>query len=143
VIDASVIAAAQAAQKATRVPASVSIAQYGLESGWGKHMPLNSNNPFGIKAFHGGGVDAETTEFVGGKIVHEEQPFAIFPDLSAAFLAHARLIATLGVYAPAMAQLPNLEAFVKLMAQHYATDPAYATKILGIIHIDGLEQYDA
>ena len=45
-----VVAAARSAQAKWRVPASVSIAQYALESGWGKHIPPGSNNPFGIKA---------------------------------------------------------------------------------------------
>lgn len=136
------IEAAKAAQAATRVPASVSLAQFGLESGWGRHMPPGSNNPFGIKAFHGNGVSAETTEVVNGKVVHEEQPFAEFPDLSAAFTAHAHLIASLSVYAPAMAVLPDVTKFVTLMAKHYATDPAYAIKIMGIIHSGNLTQYD-
>jgi flagellum-specific peptidoglycan hydrolase FlgJ len=136
------IAAAKAAQTATGVPASVSLAQFGLESGWGKHMPLGSNNPFGIKAFHGGGVSSMTTEVVGGKVIHEEQPFAVFTDLSAAFVAHAHLLSGLSVYAPAMAALPDVTKFVTLMAEHYATDPGYAQKILGIIHMGNLTQYD-
>ena len=142
-IDPVIIAAAQAAEKATRIPASVSIAQYGLESGWGKHMPPNSNNPFGIKNFHGGGVEAETTEVVGGKVIHENQPFAIFPSLEAAFVAHANLLAHSPIYGHAMSLLPDVVAFVKEMAKHYATDPGYAQKILGIIHIDGLTKYDS
>lgn len=136
------IAAAKAAQTATGVPASVSLAQFGLESGWGKHMPANSNNPFGIKAFHGGGTEAMTTEVINGKVVHENQLFAVFSDLSAAFIAHSHLLASLSVYAPAMAVLPDVTQFVTLMAKHYATDPAYAQKILGIIHTGNLTQYD-
>ncbi len=136
------IAAAKAAQAATKIPASVSLAQFGLESGWGKHMPANSNNPFGIKNFHGGGVSATTTEVVNGKVIHEEQPFAVFPDLTAAFTAHAHLLASISVYSAAMGVLPNVTAFVNLMAKHYATDPGYAQKILSIIHSGNLTQYD-
>ncbi|WP_369693039.1 glucosaminidase domain-containing protein [Komagataeibacter diospyri] len=32
------------------VPASITIAQWMLESGFGQHMPPHFNNPFGIKA---------------------------------------------------------------------------------------------
>ena len=46
-IPANIIAAAQAAQTQYRVPASVSVAQWAFESGWGAHAP--GNNPFGIK----------------------------------------------------------------------------------------------
>jgi len=137
-----VIAAAQAAQKATRVPASVSIAQYGLESGWGQHMPPGTNNPFGIKAFYGNDVMSQTTEVINGKVVHEEQPFAVYDNIADAFIAHANLIATSPVYANAMNQLPNLPMFVAIMAHHYATDPQYAPKIMEIIRDGNLTQYD-
>jgi flagellum-specific peptidoglycan hydrolase FlgJ len=137
------IAAAKQAQASTGIPASVSLAQFGLESGWGKHMPPNSNNPFGIKAFHGGGVSSETTEVVNGKVVHEEQPFAVYPDLKTAFLAHALLLTHNPVYKDAMVVLPDVTKFVPLMAKHYATDPNYAMKIFGIIHSGNLTQYDS
>ena len=45
-----VIAAAQTSQRKYGIPASITIAQWALESGWGKHLPPGSNNPFGIKA---------------------------------------------------------------------------------------------
>ena len=142
---ADVIAAAKAAMVATRVPASVTIAQYALESGWGKHMPPDSNNPFGIKQFdlslpH---VMASTTEVINGKLVHEMQPFAAYPAIAAAFAAHADLIATKPIYAAAMLALPDVGQFVTLMAEHYATDPQYAQKLLTLIDEDHLEQYDA
>lgn len=136
------IEAAQNAMRVTKVPASVSLAQFGLESGWGQHMPACSNNPFGIKAFRGPSVNSETTEVIKGKVVREKQPFAVFQSLGDAFLAHARLIASDARYGAAMTALPDLEKFVVLMAKHYATDPAYAEKILSIVHGDNLIQYD-
>jgi flagellum-specific peptidoglycan hydrolase FlgJ len=136
------VSAAQAAMRATRVPASVSLAQFGLESGWGQHMPPRSNNPFGIKAFHGGGIESETTEVIGGQVIHEDQPFAVYPDLATAFQAHAELISTDPRYAPAMAALPDLEGFVALMAKHYATAPNYAAQVLEIIRGDNLVRFD-
>jgi len=141
-VQPEIVAAAQAAQRATGVPASVSIAQYGLESGWGRHMPPGSNNPFGIKAFHGGGVEARTAEVADGRAVTETQPFAVFASVAEAFAAHARLIATDRRYAPAMAALPDIGRFVRAMAAHYATDPAYAGKVLAIIAGDDLARYD-
>lgn len=141
-LDKDWISAAKAAMAQYKVPASVTLAQFGLESGWGKHMPLNSNNPFGIKAFHGNGVSASTTEVINGKVVHKDQPFAVFSSLTDAFIAHARLIAGDHRYAAAMQALPNLDEFVVLMAAHYATDPEYAHKIMEIIDGDNLRQYD-
>jgi len=136
-----VIAAAQAAQKATRVPASVSIAQYGLESGWGQHMPPGTNNPFGIKDFKGG-VESETTEDVDGKVIDEKQPFMVFESIQQAFIYHANLLATSPIYASAFTLLPNVTNFVMVMARHYATDPNYASKILAIINGDNLSKYN-
>jgi len=141
-LDPTWIAAAKTAQDQTGIPSSVSLAQFGLESGWGQHMPPGSNNPFGIKAFHGGGVSSPTTEVINGKVIHESQPFAIYPNLNIAFLAHALLLTHNPVYQSAIAALPDVTKFVTLMAQHYATDPSYAQKILGIIHIGNLTQYD-
>lgn len=137
------INAAKAAQAATGVPASVSLAQFGLESGWGKHMPPGSNNPFGIKNFHGGGTAvAMTSEVINGVVVHKTQPFAVFSSLTDAFMAHAKLFTTVPLYSAAMKALPDVTEFVNLMAPHYATDPGYAQKILGIIHMGNLTQYD-
>lgn len=136
------ISAAKAAMIKYKVPASVTLAQFGLESGWGHHMPLNSNNPFGIKAFHGNGVSSMTTEVINGQVVHKEQPFAIFHSLTDAFTLHACLIAGDHRYAEAMSVLPDLDEFVVLMAAHYATDPEYAHKIMEIIDGDNLRQYD-
>src|ERR1700722_17849140 len=53
-IPASVIVAAQAAHKTfySLGPfASVTLAQWAVESDYGRAMPAGSNNPFGIKAF--------------------------------------------------------------------------------------------
>jgi flagellum-specific peptidoglycan hydrolase FlgJ len=139
-----VIAAAQAAQLRWKIPASVTIAQYGLESGWGAHTPPGSNNPFGIKAAAGqGGVDALTAEFVHARWVTEDQPFAKFCSLAAAFDAHARLLATSPCYAPARARLPGATAFAEALTGVYATDPGYGGKLCELIRRDGLTRYDA
>lgn len=141
--DPSIVAAARAAMAKWRVPASVTIAQFALESAWGTRMPAGSRNPFGIKALPGQPfVTAMTHEVVAGVSHLLPQKFRLFADLAEAFDAHAQLLATAKVYAPAMAALPSVVRFVGLMAQHYATDPAYAAKLLQLIDADGLTQYD-
>src|SRR5215475_11725970 len=63
-----VIAAAQASHDKWKIPASVTLAQWALESGWGRKMPLGSNNPFGIKAASGQAfVEAITREHINGQ----------------------------------------------------------------------------
>ena len=141
----AVIAAAKAGQRAYSVPPSVSLAQWAVESAYGTAMPTGSNNPFGIKALAGQpSVHAMTREVVGGVSERVSQPFRAFSSLAEAFEAHAKLLATVSLYAPAMRawKAGNLASGVKLMAQHYATDPHYATTIIGVIEANGLDAID-
>jgi flagellum-specific peptidoglycan hydrolase FlgJ len=137
----NIIDAAKAAQAKWHVPASVSIAQWAIESGWGAHCP--QNNPFGIKAIAGHGVQTlETTEVIRGVARRCEQRFCAFDSLAQAFECHAKLIAASSYYTGAMQALPNLNAFIDLMAAHYATDPLYAHKVKAVIAGSNLTQYD-
>lgn len=150
-IPTNIIAAAIAAMKQSRVPSSVSIAQWAIESGWGAHSP--GNNPFGMKPRKGMNDPSQnlmTTEVIGGKSIKVSQPFRTFPSLDAAFVAHAQLLSTAPVYAPAMAILPIgkcpsedlVTRFIYAMAPHYATDPLYASKLISTIKAHDLSQYD-
>jgi len=140
------IAAAQLSQKTWGVPASVSLAQFALESAYGTRMPTGSNNPFGIKAVPGQPfVTASTREVINGKSVTIQAKFRKFASFDEAFDAHAKLLATKAVYGPAMTAWRadhNLEKGVRLMSEWYATDPSYAAKILSIIQAQQLVQYD-
>ena len=142
-VSPDIVAAAQAAQRATGVPASVSIGQFALESGWGAHMPPGSFNPFGIKAAKGQpSVLVATHEFVAGRFVVVNAGFRKFASLAEAFAAHAELLAAAPVYAFAMTALPNVSLFVGRMAAHYATDPNYAKDLMGVITADQLTRFD-
>ena len=83
-----------------------------------------------------------TDEVYHGQTVKIMAAFRKFDSIAAAFDAHAALIATKPVYAPAMALLPKLDPFVIKLAQSYATDPLYAKKLLALIKGDNLAQYD-
>uniref|UniRef100_UPI00163FF842 glycoside hydrolase family 73 protein n=1 Tax=Burkholderia gladioli TaxID=28095 RepID=UPI00163FF842 len=145
---AEVIEAAQAAQAKWRIPASISLAQWALESGFGHHLPSGSNNPFGIKAnkqdlASGNYVNAMTSEFVNGKEVRLPQPFRKFPNLIEAFDFHGQLLATGRAYAEARAQIPDAHKFAKALDHHYATDPNYSKKLINnYINPYHLTQYD-
>lgn len=146
----AIVTCAQASQRKWKVPASVSIAQYALESAWGSRMPPGSNNPFGIKARVRQGkiidpyVTAGTDEhnFNGQEDWHGPQPFRKFASIPLAFDYHAQLLATAPVYAPAMAALPNRDRFIDLMGAHYATAPNYAASLKNLIRQNGLGKYD-
>jgi flagellum-specific peptidoglycan hydrolase FlgJ len=140
---AAAVPAAQAAQAATGIPASVTLAQWCQESAWGQDMPPGSNNPFGIKATPGQPyVTARTREFTAGHYVWIMAPFAKYATLEDAFMAHAELLATSPAYAPAMAALPDVTGFC-MGLRAYATDPAYCTELMTLIAEEGLAQYDA
>lgn len=151
----TVVPAAIASQAATGVPASVTIAQCALESGWLKSMPAGSNNPFGIKARHLSApntyVEAETPEYADGHIRHELQPFQKYQTLADAFVAHANLLAKAPRYRPAMAVRRDVEAFARqLQSCGYSTNrpplaskpPFYADELLKLIRLYDLKQYD-
>lgn len=134
---------ARNAQRIYRIPASVQLAQWIVESGWGVHSP--GNNPFGMKPRKGMNDPQQmlmTTEYVKGKPVRMPQPFRVFPSLMEAFAAHAQLLATAPVYALAMKALPDIDKFIDLMAKRYATDPSYGSKLKSMIKSQGLNQYD-
>ena len=138
-----VIAAARAAQSKWRVPAAVSIAQWALESAWGKHLPAGSNNPFGIKARGGEpAVTARTREVVRGRELFPIARFRKFDSLAQAFDEHGRLLATNSLYAAAKAYAHDDVAYARAIAKHYATDPRYPELIAAIINGAELRQYD-
>jgi flagellum-specific peptidoglycan hydrolase FlgJ len=145
-----VIAAAKAAGAKWRIPASVLLAQWALESGWGKREPPGSNNPFGEKAPAGtGGVSAPTTEVEGGAVVHTEAVFRAFFNLEDAFDFHAEHLATSHWFIPARACLPSVEAFCDALGggtparPNYSTSPRYGRSLTEIIEGSDLKVYDA
>lgn len=144
-LSSEIIAAARASQAKWDVPASVTLAQYGVESAWGTRMPAGSNNPFGIKAKVGEpAVEAPTHEVISGKDEKLPQPFRKYASIAEAFDDHGALFNRVALYTPALDQWKagNLEAGVRLMSYHYATAPNYASVILTIIQQNQLVQYD-
>lgn len=138
-----IAAAARAADARWRIPASVTLAQWALESGWGRHIPPGSNNPFGIKARPGEPASlAATREVEGGGSVTIEARFRVFATLDDAFEQHARLLATAPVYAPARACLPDVKAFCAALTGRYATDPQYGARLAAVIDGSQLERFD-
>src|SRR5260370_38392004 len=68
IVPPEVIEAAKASQRQWGVPASVTLAQWIVESAWGSAMPPDSNNPFGIKALETQPAEATGTgEVMDGK----------------------------------------------------------------------------
>ncbi len=144
-IPPDIIAAAKAAQAKWKIPASISIAQWALESGRGQHMPPGSNNPFGIKATGSQPFVTVRTREVDkhSKEYFINAPFRKFASIAEAFDEHGRLLATSEHYANARSKLPNADAFADALTGVYATDPKYGSLLKSIMHGGNLYQYDA
>jgi hypothetical protein len=142
-VPSDVATAAAASQQHWKVPASVTLAQWAVESAWGAAMPPDSNNPFGIKATaNQPAVESGTHEFVDGQDVTITARFRKFDNLAQAFDLHGQLLATNKVYAPAMAQTADPDAFADALTGVYATDPKYGYTLKWVIHNYGFDQYN-
>ena len=144
-----IIAAAQASQRKWRIPASISLAQWAVESGWGKH-DLGCYNFFGMKAPCdakgdpiGPHVMLKTREVdKHGHDYYILAPFRKFASAQEAFDKHAELLATKPVYARAKAKLPDVDAFADALTGVYATDSNYGRTLKAVMHGSNLYQYD-
>jgi len=126
----------------TGVLASVTIAQAALESGWGASAP--GNNLFGIK---GTGQELASREYVNGHYVDVVGGYRVYDDWEGSIIDHSRYLLENSRYAAAgffalCAVLDYRGAALALQSAGYATDPAYASKLIGIIETNGLASYD-
>jgi hypothetical protein len=138
-----VIDAARTSYLRWHVPASVTLAQWVVESAWGAAMPPGSNNPFGIKAVgNQNGVESLTHEVVDGETVTKPDKFRVFASLQDAFEEHGRLLASNPVYAGAMRLADNPAAFADALNGVYATDPNYGSILKWVIDTYRFVQYD-
>ena len=132
---------AVACERATGVPAELTIAQWAVESGWGAHQP--GNNCFGIKAYSGcyGIQLLKTSEFINGSLQMMQREFATFPTLTACFEKHAELICKGMPYRRAWQEFEtskSITALVQSIAPIYATAPNYAETLLGVISMPAI-----
>lgn len=142
-IPADVLDAARASQKAYGIPASISIAQWAVESAWGARMSGRCN-PFGMKAMPGQASQLVTThEYYKGHRIEVRCAFRAFDTLEAAFEAHAKMLATRPAYARARAKLPDVFAFANALTGVYATDPQYGRTLGSVIRSNNLTRFDA
>lgn len=136
------IVAARLAMSKWKIPASIQLAQWAEESGWGKHMSAPYNY-WGMKALPGQTyATVLTQEVYKGVEVTVKAAFRSFDTMAQSFDAHAKLLATAGVYAPARAKLPDVVGFASALTGVYATDPHYGAKLVSVIQGSNLMQYD-
>jgi len=141
--------AGAASRVAARIglPAPLVLAQAALESGWGAREIRHpdgrpSHNLFGIKAgrdWQGDTVKVMTTEYENGVARKVAQPFRAYRSYAESFDDYARLLANNPRYEPVLRARSAPEAARQLQAAGYATDPAYADKLIKLIkHMSAL-----
>lgn len=105
------------------VPASVTLAQYALESGYGtSSVAKNKNNYFGVRKANG--------EYVQ------------YSSMAESFEAHAKLLGTSSLYTSKTNGVTNSKQYIKAISKTYAEDSNYASKIIQIMDSNNLYQYD-
>lgn len=138
-------APAQAASRRTGVPAELILAQAALETGWGRHEIAtqdggNSHNLFGIKAgssWQGKTTDVVTHEYLNGQRTRLVDTFRVYDSFEEAFTDYARLIGDNPRYAAVTTAGSAEQAARELQAGGYATDPAYAEKLIAVMNSMG------
>ncbi|WP_297526473.1 flagellar assembly peptidoglycan hydrolase FlgJ [Thiohalobacter sp.] len=123
------------------VDPAVLIAQAALESGWGRRMPRHedgrpSYNLFGIKAdrrWAGERVGSGTLEYRDGVVNRERAVFRAYASPADSMADYAAFIRGSTRYREALARAGDAESYVRAIADAgYATDPAYADKVMRI-----------
>lgn len=139
-------AGAAPSQERYGVPASVTIAQAILESGWGESkLAQEAKNYFGMKCHDGQTgpiavdcMETDTRECNDNGCWDTTAWFRVYETVADSFSDHGRNLYENPRYAEAFAHTDDADAFIREVHKAgYATDPAYTDKIIGL-----MEQYD-
>ncbi|WP_414708307.1 flagellar assembly peptidoglycan hydrolase FlgJ [Pusillimonas sp.] len=133
--------AARHASAESGVPSELILSQAALESGWGRREirgedGSQSYNLFGIKAspnWKGKVVNIVTTEYIDGEPRKMVQPFRAYDSYAESFADYARLISQNERYSEVVKAQSPQEAARSIQQAGYATDPAYAEKLISIM----------
>lgn len=131
---------AQRAAEKLGVSENLLIAQAALETGWGqKVMPRNeggsSFNLFGIKAnasWQGDKASTATLEYRDGVALRERADFRAYTSLQQSFDDYVSFVSEQPRYSEALNASDDKSYVEALQQSGYATDPAYAEKILAV-----------
>jgi flagellar protein FlgJ len=135
---------AEQAARELGVDARVLLAQAALETGWGQHIMQrrdgrSSHNLFGIKAdgrWDGEQVSHRTVEFRHGVLQREQAAFRAYATPAHSLADYADFIRDNPRYADALGSTDPRRYVTELQRAGYATDPAYARKIMNIYNSD-------
>lgn len=141
----SIGAGAVQSMRDTGVPASVTIAQAILESGWGKSgLSKDHFNFFGIKGKGtAGSANLTTDEFMNGKWIKVKADFRKYNSAAESLTDHANLLAKGKPYTKAMSHKDDPNQFAHDLTGVYATAPNYGDKLVEIMKQFDLYRFDA
>jgi flagellar protein FlgJ len=148
------IADAARADRATYgVPASITIAQAILETGWGEsELARVHHNYFGITCYNtdrpstaNGCVETTATECApDGTCAPATVRFRTYATVADSLHDHSALLSQATRYATAMTHAADPDRFARdLKAGGYATDPVYAEKLIALMQRHNLYRFDA
>ncbi len=123
------------------VPASVSIAQAILESGWGRSAP--GNNLFGMKGEGpAGSTVRKVVEYRNGKRLVRRSRFRAYHDVEGSLVDHARVLSSGSRYEAARSVADDPAAYGRALQGKYASDPRYAKKLDTLRSLYALDRFD-
>lgn len=141
--------AAQREQKKYHISASITIAQAGTESNWGRSkLAYKYNNLFGIKAnSKHDRVRMYTTENINGKNKQVKQCFQVYDSWDDSIKSHTYLIVRGTAddhdrFRGVQKAKNYRQAAYELQKNGYATDPNYADELIYAIQKFHLDKYD-
>jgi uncharacterized protein YraI len=144
-------APAKQSMKETGVPASVTLAQAILETGWGKSaLGREDHNIFGMKCFGSPGDIALGCRDYGtfecsptGGCFDTNATFRAYKNPTDSYRDHGKLLSGWSRYATAMKHKNDPDRFAReIHKAGYATDPKYSDKLINLMKEHNLYQYD-
>lgn len=134
--------------KKHKILPSVSIAQAILESDWGRSkLAKEANNLFGIKGdYKGESMTVKTKEWDGSKMIDVDAGFRKYPSWNESIEDHGTFFTSTdwrkNNYKNVIGETNYKDMAKALSDSGYATDPAYATKLINIVEEYNLSKYD-
>lgn len=134
---------ARECQRASGIPASFTLAQAALESGWGERA--QGCNLFGVKAdpsWQGAVTLVNTHEFINGTKTPVTDRFRCYASWHESLADRAQFFLTNRRYARCFAETTGEGWAHAVAAAGYATDPDYANKLISIMRGRNLARFD-
>lgn len=120
--------------------ASPMIAAGMLETGWCSSGADRFHNYWGIKCRYPPCFSKTTWEIYNGQYWQGKLQFQAFDSISTGVQAYIDKINTSPIYADV--DRTSLDAYIRTVARHWATDPQYAVKIRQLINFYDLTRFD-